>query len=149
MAEELPAAKFERFERVRVVSEPRHSPELRGRVGTILWRESYSLKVARPHMPSSSGWLYLIFFVPENAYRTLFEQELQSEGAFDPETAHRGTSPEFSFDIIMEEDMTWVEGTYRLPGRFWEVMIFRKRDVAELRLRLDQQWPSGITGTVF
>ena len=48
--------------------------------------------------------------------------------------------------------MNYVEGTYRLPGRFWEVMVLRKADVPALRHRPSEppiEWSSGITGTIF
>jgi hypothetical protein len=135
MADDPPVPKFQRFERVRVVDIPHHYPELCGRTGTILWRDCNWVARILPGFPSATGWLYLVFFAPENAYRSLWESSLQSEGHFDSESAHLGTRPEFSFDIIMEDDMVWVEGTYRLPGIFWEAMVFGKIDVPELRFK--------------
>ncbi len=145
MAEEPPVPKFQRFERVLVVGEPYHFPGLRGRVGTVLWRD-VDWPYQNPTDPHR--WLYLVYFEPERWYRSVREGHLQSEGAFDSEAAHLGTWPEFSFDVIMEDNMTWVEGTYRLPGRFWEVMIFGKADTPELSHRLEE-WRSGIKGTSF
>ncbi len=135
MADAPPASRFQRFERVRVVGEPHHYPELWGTSGTTLWCDA----------PNT---LCLVYFVAEDAYRTLPEEYLQSEGAFDPESAHLGMRPEFSFDVIVDDDMNWVEGTYRLPGKFWEVMLFGKQDVPTLQYRTGQ-WPSNIAGTVF
>jgi hypothetical protein len=145
MTEEPPVPKFRRFERVLVTGEPRHYPELRGRFGTILWRDPDWI---RKPPPWASGWLYLVFFTPANVYRTLFESELQSEGTFDPEVAHLGIRSEFSSDIILEEDMTWIEGIYRLPGHFWEVMVFGKKDVTELRFQMGKTC-SGTPGIWF
>ena len=31
---------------------------------------------------------------------------------------------QISFDLVMEDSMSFVEGTYRLPGRDWQVFIF-------------------------
>lgn len=152
MADEPPDPKFQRFERVRVIGTPHHYPELHGKFGTILWRDAISARVAaRPHL-GGNWWMYLVYFAVENVYRTLLESELQSEGAFDPESAHFGTRPEFSFDIIMDDDKEYVEGTYRLPGKFWEVMVLRKANVPTLRHRPSEppiEWESGITGTIF
>jgi hypothetical protein len=95
--------------------------------------------------------MYLVDFADENAYRTLLESDLLSEGGFEGESAHLGTRPEFSSDIIMDEDNQYVEGTYRLPGRFWEVLIVRKVDVPALQHRPNQppiEWESGITGII-
>src|SRR5262245_58202019 len=120
MADEPPAPKFQRFERVRVVGEPHHDPELCGRSGTVLWRDAIQSRLLdRPHL-RGSRWMYLVHFVADDAYRTLLEVDLQSEGTFDSESAHLGARSELSFDLVMDEDMSFVEGTYRLPGQFWE-----------------------------
>lgn len=44
------------------------------------------------------------------------------------------TSAEISFDLVMEDDMSFVEGSYRLPGRDWEVFIFRRYDGIKLEV---------------
>ena len=145
---EPPPPKFQRFERVLVFDKPHHYPELIGRSGTVLWRDT--IGIDRPHL-KGNRWMYLTFFAAENTYRTLLESDLQSEGNFDLESAHLGTQPEFSFDLIMNDDMPFVEGTYRLPGRFWEVMIFKKRDMPALQHRPNRppdEWRSGITGII-
>jgi hypothetical protein len=148
MADESPAPKFHRFERVRVVGEPHHYPELLGRSGTVLWRDAICARLLqRPHL-RGNRWEYLVYFVGENEYRRLLESDLQSEGTFDLEEPHLGTRPEVSFDVVVDDDMDWVDGTYRLPNRFWEVMIFGKQDVSEAGHQRTE-WPSGITGVVF
>jgi hypothetical protein len=80
--------------------------------------------------------------------RTFFESDLESAGELDPPSAHLGKRPEVSFDTVLEADNAFAEGCYRLPGRFWEVMIFTRADVAELRC-VPGRWDSGITGMVF
>jgi len=151
MREPPPQPKFQRFERVCVIQEPHHHPELLGKSGTILWRDEIQARLLqRPHL-RGNWWMYLVSFAADGAYRTLLESTLQSENAFDQESAHLGTRPEFSFDIIMNDDMQYVEGTYRLPGRFWEVLVIKKEDVPALQHRLNQppvEWSSGITGIV-
>jgi hypothetical protein len=146
-----PPPKFQRFERVCVSNEPHHYPELLGKWGTILWRDAISARlIDRPHL-RGSRWMYLVYFGEENVYRTLLESDIQSEGGFEAESAHLGTRPEFSFDIIMDEDKQYVEGTYRLPGKFWEVLIVRKADVPALQHRPSRppiEWASGITGVI-
>ncbi|VTS02106.1 unnamed protein product [Gemmata massiliana] len=147
MTAQLP--KFRRFERVLVVDEPAHYPELLGKSGTVLWRDA--IPVHRQHL-AVNKWLYLVHFAAENVYRTLLESTLRSEESFEAETTHLGKRPEFSFDVIADDDMSFVEGTYRLPGRFWEVMIFLKANVPALFHRPNQpplEWPSGITGAIF
>lgn len=54
---------------------------------------------------------------------------------------------EISYDLVMEEDMGGMcEGTFRLPGRDWQVMIFIPRDLSHPDIKADARWDSGITG---
>jgi hypothetical protein len=54
---------------------------------------------------------------------------------------------EISFDLVMDEDMSFVEGTYRLPNGNWQVFIFsRFRDIASPVVSFPAKWESGITG---
>jgi hypothetical protein len=141
--------KFERFERVVVTGEPRHAPELRGQHGTVIWRDPYCVQ-RDPTQPDR--WLYVIYFAARNRYQSIFQSDLESEGSFDSVAAHLGQRPEVSFDIVLEDDNGYIEGTYRLPGEFWQVLIMRKADVPRLRHRPSQppvEWASGITGVVF
>jgi hypothetical protein len=54
---------------------------------------------------------------------------------------------EISYDLVMDDDMPFVEGTYRLPGGAWQVVIFSasQRDVAEPEV-VPQVWDSGVSG---
>jgi hypothetical protein len=52
---------------------------------------------------------------------------------------------EIRYDLVMENDMSFVEGCYRLPGRPWEVFIFSKREIAQPEHRFGK-WDSGVTG---
>jgi len=54
---------------------------------------------------------------------------------------------EISYDLVMDDDMEFVEGTYRLPGSEWQVVIFSafERDVTAPEV-IPQVWPSGVTG---
>jgi len=38
---------------------------------------------------------------------------------------------EISYDLVMDSDMEFVEGTYRLPGEDWQVVIVSRHDVKE------------------
>ena len=53
---------------------------------------------------------------------------------------------EISFDLIMEDDMGFVEGTYRLPGSEWQVLIFSRDDVEQPEASTEGKWASGVTG---
>ena len=52
---------------------------------------------------------------------------------------------EISYDLVMDEDMDFVEGSYRLPGGDWQVVIVSQRDVAEPEV-IPEQWESGVSG---
>jgi len=54
---------------------------------------------------------------------------------------------EISFDLIMDEDMPFVEGAYRLDGSVWQVFIFmRARGTRRVGVTKDLVWKSGVTG---
>ncbi len=53
--------------------------------------------------------------------------------------------PQVSYDLIMEEDMAFVEGCFRLPGGEWQVVIVSRGDVQQPLVER-QQWRSGVTG---
>ena len=52
---------------------------------------------------------------------------------------------EISYDLIMEDDMSFVEGSYRLHHDPWQVFIFRKDPVARVEVT-SGHWASGVTG---
>jgi hypothetical protein len=56
-------------------------------------------------------------------------------------------SAEISYDLVMDDDMAFVEGTYRLPGGDWQVVIVSEfeRDVPEPQV-VPQRWESGVSG---
>jgi hypothetical protein len=54
---------------------------------------------------------------------------------------------EISYDLVIEDEMSFVEGTYRLSSGEWEVFIFVRRDATEPRWERSR-WDSGVTGVV-
>ena len=52
---------------------------------------------------------------------------------------------EISYDLIMEDEMSFVEGMYRLPGSDWQVFIFSRKDVEQPKAKFSS-WESGVTG---
>jgi hypothetical protein len=54
---------------------------------------------------------------------------------------------EISYDLVTGDDMAFVEGTYRLPGGDWQVLVVSAlgRDVSEPEV-VPQVWESGATG---
>jgi hypothetical protein len=53
---------------------------------------------------------------------------------------------EISFDLIMEGNMDFAEGTYRLPGGNWQVFIFSRRSIRQSEINASAKWASGVTG---
>jgi hypothetical protein len=55
---------------------------------------------------------------------------------------------EITFDLVMDDDMPFVEGCYRLDNGAWHVFIFRKTrgGMEKVAVMKDLVWPSGVTG---
>jgi hypothetical protein len=54
---------------------------------------------------------------------------------------------EISWDLIMSEDMPFVEGCYRLQGSDWQVVTAgRASDACPAGVRDGIRWTSGVTG---
>lgn len=66
-----------------------------------------------------------------------------------PERTASRMQAEISYDLVMEDDMSFVEGTYRLPGGDWQVLIVSAfgRDVPAPQI-VPQQWESGVSGVL-
>jgi hypothetical protein len=137
----LPPASFQRLERVTVTG---GGPYL-GQQGTVLWRDGY---YARREPDRARRWQYVVHLSDTGCCRTFFEAALESVGEFASESAHLGVRPEVSFDTVLEDDNAFIEGCYRVPGRFWQVIVFTRGHEQELRW-MSSRWDSGITGTVF
>jgi hypothetical protein len=56
---------------------------------------------------------------------------------------------EISYDLVMDDDMEFIEGTYRVPGGDWQVVIVSAfdRDVPDPQV-VPQQWASGVSGVL-
>jgi hypothetical protein len=150
VSQELPAPRFGHFERVIVRGEEPRCKDCRGERGTVIWLDSSYVRRS-PSRPDR--WLYVVHLPGRAACRTFFQSDLESEGGFDPESAHLGGRPEVSFDTVLGEDNAWAEGSYRLPGEPWKVVIFRKDDVPEVRCeasrwRRPTRWEREAAGVV-
>ncbi len=55
---------------------------------------------------------------------------------------------EISYDLVMEEEMSFVEGTFRLPAGEWQVFIFSRRNASDRPIWWRDCWESGVTGVV-
>lgn len=54
---------------------------------------------------------------------------------------------EISYDLVMDDDMGFVEGTFRLPGESWQVIIVSKSSVPSVEVQ-HSVWESGVKGLV-
>jgi hypothetical protein len=52
---------------------------------------------------------------------------------------------EISYDLVMDDDMLFVEGAFRLEGSHWQVVIVSRCDVDEPQV-VPQRWENGVTG---
>jgi hypothetical protein len=52
---------------------------------------------------------------------------------------------EFSYDLVMEPEMAFVEGVYRVDGGAWQVIIVSREYVNEPEI-IPQTWDSGVKG---
>jgi hypothetical protein len=151
---EPPPAGFQRFEKVLVAGDSgKWYP------GTILWRDltqysQYAPLGSREVPRRWSEWEYAVHVTDLDRCATLKEDRLRATGAFDPEDAHLGERYEISFDTGLDDDMSLVEGSYRVPGQFWQVFTFTKQrrgpgsSVPEPCHHFGE-WESGITGIEF
>ena len=53
---------------------------------------------------------------------------------------------EISYDLVMDDEMDFVEGTYRLLGGEWQVFIFTTLGEATAPNWIPSRWESGVTG---
>jgi hypothetical protein len=58
---------------------------------------------------------------------------------------HQRPNGEISYDLVMEEDMDFVEGSYRIGGCEWQVVSFSKRQVESPSWKTCT-WDSGASG---
>ena len=151
--DDRPVAKFRRFEKV-VVTDARGKRHR----GTILWRDLREYcQFAPPGFEGTPGrwsqWEYAVALPDFASCPTFEEDRLEATGEFETEDAHLGRRHEISFDTGLEADNDLVEGSYRVPGAFWQIFLFRKevdegQSLGALRHRF-AEWPSGITGIAF
>lgn len=54
---------------------------------------------------------------------------------------------EITYDLVMDDNMSFVEGCYRLHGGEWQVFIFiRSRGLRSIEVKKGLAWKSGATG---
>ncbi|MFI5379409.1 MAG: hypothetical protein ACHRHE_08930 [Tepidisphaerales bacterium] len=54
---------------------------------------------------------------------------------------------QISFDLLMKDSMSFIEGTFRLPHHDWQVFIFGPDSTVSMpEVNTRARWESGITG---
>jgi hypothetical protein len=126
---EVPKPLFCLYERVVVVRSawPEYIDRI-GERGTIVCLES------QPVLHERGEWAYSVHLPAIGLWMTCIQSDLESLGSVSPESDNLATRPEISFDIILQPENPWAEGTFRLPGGLWQVAIFGKADVPEIRV---------------
>jgi hypothetical protein len=150
----MPAAKIRRFEVVSVVG-TRMGEEWDGRRGTVIWCDKPNRRNRRTL--TWTPWSYCVHFPDQDVHCSFLESDLLPTGNLEPEDAHLGRRHEISFDNVVSEDgEVFVEGSYRVPGRHWEIFTFDQTtkttwpDQGTPTFRSERgTWESGITGIGF
>ena len=134
-----PPARFQRFEKV-MVANSRMGAQYAGQQGTVIWCD-------RPVF-GRREWGYCLSLPALGCWSSFSESDLRPTGEFYTEESQLGTRYEISYDTALNDDMGVVEGSYRLPGRLWQVFLFSNEDVPEVGHSFER-WQSGITGVEF
>lgn len=91
-----------------------------GLVGTVVWQEACYLR--RKQQPNE--WLYVAYVPDRSCDATLTESDLVATGNLDSDSNFPGHRFEISYDLLMDDDMIFVEGTFGVPGKSWQVIGF-------------------------
>jgi hypothetical protein len=54
---------------------------------------------------------------------------------------------EINYDLVMDDQMGFVEGTYRLPEGDWQVFVVVPSDISVPEIMRNVRWDSGVRGT--
>ncbi len=125
LLQDTPPPAFSRFERV-LIHEEHH--------GAIVW----SVWDTR-----TECWLHVVHVESDNSWLTVNESALKSLGSIGSEADHVSVHPEISFDLEVSADNKWMEGTFRLPGEWWQCIIFKKHDDVDDVWRKQCRWLTG------
>lgn len=59
------------------------------------------------------------------------------------------SAAQITFDLIMEDDMSFVEGCYKLSNKNWEVFIISQEEsIEKITVEKEITWQSGNTGVI-
>jgi len=144
LTDTCPPARFQRFEWV-LIANGRMGADFAGKRGMVIWSD-------RPWFDRRAEawreWTYCVSFVTPECCRSFLESDLQRTGEFGTEQSQLGIRHEISYDTVLDDDTGYVEGSFRLPGRFWQIFAFENADVPEIRHSFGT-WESGISSVVF
>lgn len=114
--------------------------QFRGLEVTVIWQDYFD----SPRQPSRSTWEYIVHVDSLSCYSTFCETDLFSLNSFEAWQKFLGTTPEYSLDVVCGDDNSFLEGSFRLPGEFWKVLICTKSDIAAVSWE-ESQWEKPAT----
>ena len=138
--------KLTRFERVTITNH-RYKP-LVDKTGTVIWSEH---RISTRHdMPTD--WVHLLeldqpISAVEGYYKFFecFEPDLTSLAGFGEENLFLGSDYQVSSDLVLDDDMGFFEGTFRIPNAFWGLVLVHKSADIQEQVINKYQWPNGLT----
>ncbi len=140
-----PIPRFQRLRKV-LVANGRLGGHFAEQQGTVIWCDApcFDRRTGR-----WSEWIYSVSLPDLGCCQAFLESDLQPTGGFETEQSLLASRYEISFDTVLEGDEHEVaEGSYRLPGRSWQVFWVEHRDVPKIRHSFGT-WRSGIMGIEF
>jgi hypothetical protein len=126
-----PSPNFSPLDKVIVVGKPSPAPSeggILGEHGIVIWRSSYFAKRSRWGI---LGWLYVVHFPQSDTYDGVEESRLVPTDEVVPLASCLGRDFEISYDFPGEGPDA-IEGTFRIPGGFWNTFAFRSEMGGEL-----------------
>jgi len=129
--------------RVKIVTDAPWQADMNGLAGVVFWREPMQDHTA---VAETQRWKYIVYLPARHAYRTVVERHLTAlEGSVEP-SFFFAERAEISYDVVVDDDSTIVEGCVRLPGETWRTFHASKEDeLAEARF-WTFDWENGIGG---
>jgi hypothetical protein len=85
-----------------------------------------------------------LFFDKLDKYIDMPLKELTRTNKKAEECSLLGDSYEISSDLILSDDMEFFEGTFRIPGEFWKIILVHKGDDIEEVVSKKYHWETGI-----
>ncbi|WP_434421660.1 hypothetical protein [Nannocystis pusilla] len=129
--------------RVKIVTDAPWQSDVNGLEGVVFWREPMQEHTASAE---KQRWKYVVYLPAKHEYRTLIERHLTAlDGSVEP-SFFFGERAEISYNVVVDDDSTIVEGCVRLPGETWRTFYAEKTvDLADASFQTFD-WENGLRG---